>query len=99
MAFERCVGLMVHDEAGYRRYREAMVPLLHAAGGRFRYDFRVSEVLIAETSAPINRVFLIVFDSRAAHDAFFADPGYLAVREAHFTPSVSHATVLGAWDR
>ena len=98
MAFHRCVGLMVHDDDRYRRYREAMVPLLHQAGGRFRYDFRVADTLISETPAPINRVFMIVFDTRDAHDAFFADPAYLAVRETHFAPSVSHATILAAWE-
>jgi uncharacterized protein (DUF1330 family) len=97
MAFERWVGLLVHDEEGYRRYREAMTPLLHQAGGRFRYDFRVSQTLICESPDPINRVFLIAFESKAASDAFFADPRYQEIRKEHFASSVSHVSGLATW--
>ena len=35
----------VLDEERYAAYRAGMKPLLHAAGGRFVCDFRVSEVV------------------------------------------------------
>lgn len=94
MAYERLVGLHVTDEAGYARYREQMTPLLHALGGRFRYDFRIAEELKSEASHPINRVFVISFPDRATHDAFFAHPDYLAARRAHFEAAVQGVTML-----
>jgi uncharacterized protein (DUF1330 family) len=97
MVFERCMGLMVRDEEGYQRYRDAMTPLLQKAGGRFRYDFRVSEALITESSDPINRVFIISFANKDSHDAFFSDPAYQKIRKEHLNDSVSHAARLAAW--
>lgn len=96
---EALVGLHVTDEAGYRRYREGMLPLLEACGGRFRYDFQVSEVLRSETREPINRVFVIAFPSAEVMERFFADPRYLAVRERHFTPAVGAVTRIATYDR
>jgi uncharacterized protein (DUF1330 family) len=74
MAYDQLVALNVTDEAGYRQYREQMTPLLHEHGGDFRADFRIAEVLKAEASHPISRVFVISFPSREAHGRFFADP-------------------------
>ena len=94
----RLYGAQVDDEATYQRYREAMMPLLHEHGGGFRYDFAVSRVLISETSPPINRVFMIGFPSRAAADALFRDPRYLAVRRALFDPAVAAITQLAGYE-
>lgn len=91
-------GAQVDDEATYSRYRAAMTPILHAHGGGFRYDFVVSRVLISETAPPINRVFMIGFASKAAADALFADPEYVAVRRALFEPSVAAITQLAAYE-
>lgn len=96
---EVLVGLHVTDEAGYQRYREGMTPLLAARGGRFRYDFRVAEVLHGETQAPINRVFVLAFPERAAKTAFFADPAYRAVRARHFAGAVDAVTEIAVYDR
>jgi len=96
---ETLVGLYVDDEAGYQRYRAAMTPLLEACGGRFRYDFRVSEVLRSETREPINRVFVIAFPSAEVMQRFFADPKYLAIRKQHFEPAVKAVTLLSAYER
>jgi uncharacterized protein (DUF1330 family) len=95
--YVRAVGLQVAGEAGYRRYREAIAPLLRQHGGGFRYDFVVSRVLISETEQPINRVFLISFGDRANADAFFADPAYIAIRRELFEPAVTAFTQLAAW--
>ena len=91
------VGLQVTDPEGYRRYREGMIPILTRYGGRFGYDFVVSEVLRSEAEAPINRVFTLVFPDREANSAFFADPAYLEVRATHFEPSVSHTTIIAMY--
>lgn len=99
MAIEMLVGLNVTDEGEYQAYRDRMTPLLHACGGGFRYDFRVSEVLRSETDEPINRVFAIHFPDTATMDAFFADPDYVAAREAHFEPSVSAQTIIASYPR
>lgn len=96
---EVLVGLQVSDEAGYRRYREGMTPLLKACGGSFRYDFRVSEVLRSETPEPINRLFVIAFPSREVKEQFFSNPEYLAIRARHFDSSVEAVTRMAAFDR
>ncbi len=88
------VGLVVADPEGYRRYREAMTPILERFGGRFGYDFVVSEVLRSEVDQPINRVFTLVFPNRAASVGFFGDPHYQEVRALHFVPAVRHATII-----
>jgi uncharacterized protein (DUF1330 family) len=91
------VALEVVAPEGYRRYRASMTPILARFGGRFGYDFVVSEVLRSEVEAPINRVFTLVFPSREAKTAFFADPEYQQVREQHFIASVSHTTVIAEY--
>ena len=96
---ETLVGLHVTDEASYRRYRAGMTPLLEACGGRFRYDFRVSEVLRSETTNSINRVFVIAFPSAEIMQRFFADPKYLAIRKQHFEPAVKAVTRIASYER
>lgn len=91
-------GLEVKDEVLYRRYRAGMTPILQRYGGGFGYDFMVSEVLRSETSAPINRVFTIVFTEKKAGTDFFADPAYLAVRAELFEPAVGRVTKIGEYD-
>jgi uncharacterized protein (DUF1330 family) len=99
MSYERLVGLDIADEGAYSSYREGMLPILQRYGGSFRYDFRIEETLRSETTAAINRVFLLAFPSLEAKAAFFADPDYLAVRERHFKPSVRAATVIAEFER
>lgn len=99
MVHEILVALMVTDGAKYEVYRAAMAPILTEYGGGFRYDFDVATVRKSASDHPINRVFTIYFRDGAAKDAFFADPRYREVRAKFFEPSVSGATVVGAWDR
>lgn len=95
--YTNLVGLRVVDDEGYGRYRAAMTPILERFGGRFGYDFVVSEVLRSETEAPIDRVFTIVFPDRETCQAFFADPEYQQVRATYFEPAVSHTTILAEY--
>ncbi|MEN8374158.1 MAG: DUF1330 domain-containing protein [Gemmatimonadota bacterium] len=97
MAHEILVALDVTDEEEYRTYRLRMTPILESYGGRFAYDFRVSEVLKSDSEEPINRVFTIRFPDPDARRRFFADPEYLKVREEHFVPSAGGARVIGEW--
>lgn len=92
---EILVGLQVTDEALYAEYRAHMLPLLTARGGSFGLDVRVAEVLKSPGTQPFNRVFTIHFPSAAAHDAFFADPEYQAVRKRFFDPSVAPGSRWG----
>ncbi len=94
MPFERIMGLNVTDDEEYQRYREGMLPLLHATGGSFGFDFKVSEVLKSKTDDKINRVFTIEFPSQKIMDDFFSNPEYLAIKERHFTPSVTSKTII-----
>lgn len=95
MAYEPLVGVNVIDEVGYARYRAAMLPLLHAVGGSFRFDCTVERVLKSDAAHPINRVFVLSFPDRATSDSFFSDERYLEVRNRHFESSVQGVTVFG----
>ena len=95
---EMLVGLHVTDDATYARYREAMTPLLEAAGGSFRYDFTVAEMLKGDASPPINRVFVLSFPSSEAKEAFFADPEYLAAKQRFFEASVDLVELIATYD-
>ena len=99
MTHELLVGLDVADPAGYQQYRDAMRPLLHAAGGGFRYDFEIARTLRSEATHAINRLFLIHFPDRAAKDAFFANPDYRTIRARFYEPAVRARTVLAELDR
>src|SRR5262245_35053628 len=99
MTYEMLVALHLTDEAGYRQYRAAMTPLLRAAGGGFRYDFAIGEVLQSASDHPIQRVFAIHFPDRPAKDAFFADPRYRAIRAQHYDRSVGGRTVIAEYER
>jgi uncharacterized protein (DUF1330 family) len=99
MTHENLIGVEVTDSDGYRAYRDAMMPILARYGGGFRYDFEVARILSPEGGPAINRVFVIYFRDRAAKEAFFADPEYLAVRRRHFEPSVAHVVRIAEYDR
>lgn len=99
MTYERLVGLHVTDEEAYAAYREHMTPLLHAAGGSFRYDFRIAETLQSEADHLINRLFLISFPTRAIHDQFFLDPRYLEARRTYFERAVRGVTILAVHEQ
>lgn len=92
------VGIQVTDDDTYSAYRANMSPLLAARGGSFGVDVRVAEVLKSPGTEPFNRLFTIRFPSLEAHDAFFADPEYLAVRRRFFEPSVAHAARFGRYE-
>ena len=91
------VALDVSDLSAYERYREDIAPLLRGAGGRFRYDFRVTEVLRAEAAPRINRLFVLDFPDGARRDAFFADRRYQAIKRRLFTRAVSNVIVLAEY--
>lgn len=98
MTYTRVMGIWVSDQDEYTLYRQGMMPILQSYGGAFGYDFHVSEVLISKEKEPINRVFTIEFPSEQAMDAFFRDPVYLAVKEAHFDSSVSSRTTIALFE-
>jgi len=98
MSFEVLVGMQVTDELRYQEYRNRMTPLLEAAGGGFRYDFRVSETLQGDLRT-INRLFAIYFPDAAARDAFFARPDYLAIRQQWWMGAVGDRVVIAEYTR
>ena len=99
MAYEMMVGLQVKDDKAYSDYREAMRPLLEEAGGGFRYDFKVSEVLKSEEERPINRVFAIYFADKSKCDWFFSNPDYLTVKKKFFESSGEATTIISQYER
>lgn len=99
MPYEMMVALEIVDPDGYQRYREAMRPLLEAAGGGFRYDFEIARTLRSAAAHPITRVFAIYFRDRAARDALFADPQYQEIKARHFASAVRATTILAEYSR
>lgn len=74
------------DDSLYTDYRKAE--------GGFRYDFIVSEVLVNEDERPINRVFVIFFESKDKSNNFFSDHEYLKVENNYFESSVESTTII-----
>jgi uncharacterized protein (DUF1330 family) len=99
MAIERLVGLFVTDDELYSKYREGMRPILQTYGGKFGYDFKVSEVLKSEVKEPINRIFTLTFETEESMNGFFSDENYLMVRNQYFDPSVSATTIIAKYER
>lgn len=96
--YEILIGMRVDDEDGYERYRAGMTPILESMGGAFRYDMRVSELLKGEATDPYNRLFLMSFPDQATSERFFSDPGYQAVKRAHFVDSVRSYTEIARFE-
>jgi uncharacterized protein (DUF1330 family) len=99
MTHEMLVALDVADPDLYQAYRAEMTPRLEAAGGGFRYDFEIARTLRSDVAHPITRVFAIHFPSRAAAEAFFADPAYAAIKARTFAHAVRATTIIAAYDR
>ncbi|MGJ8647117.1 MAG: DUF1330 domain-containing protein [Marinomonas colpomeniae] len=97
--FERIMALEVSNDEEYQKYRESMTPILHSFGGRFGYDFKVSDVLQSKTKEPINRVFTIDFPSKEIMDQFFSNPDYLNVKEEYFNRSVASVTIISMHEK
>lgn len=97
--FDVLVGLYVTDDAMYHRYREAMMPILRAHGGSFRYDFRIGEVLKSETDNRINRLFVISFPDAKTKESFFSNTEYKVARAEFFDPSVESVTPIAEYVR
>lgn len=99
MATEMLVGLNVIDDEAYQMYRAEMMPILKRYGGGFGYDFKVSDVLKSETTAPINRVFTIYFANEDSMKAFFSDDAYLQSKQTYFETSVTDTTIIATYER
>jgi len=98
MAYETLNGVALTDAGLYAQYRAAMMPLLEAAGGAFRFDCEVSRVLKGDLPDGINRVFVIRFPDRGAKEAFFADEEYRAVRARLFERAVKAFEVIAEYE-
>ena len=99
MAVEMLIGLNVIDDEEYQLYRDEMSPIFLSYGGRFGYDFKISEVLKSKTEAPINRVFTIYFSNEDSMNSFFSNDEYLKIKERHFDKSVTDRTVIATYGR
>ena len=99
MSYEMLVGLSVLDDQMYQEYRDAMKPMLADYGGGFSYDFKVSEVLLSETSSKINRVFTINFPNNEKMEGFFSNPEYIKVKETYFEGSVGSTIIISNYEK
>lgn len=99
MPFERIMGIEVINEEEYQKYRENMMPILHAFGGSFGFDFKIAKVLKSKSDNVINRVFTIDFPSKEIMDKFFNDPNYLAVKDEYFKHSVKAVTTISMHEK
>ncbi|MEM9460274.1 MAG: DUF1330 domain-containing protein [Myxococcota bacterium] len=92
------MGLEVRDPVRYSLYCARMRPILTAYGGRFVYDFVVSEVIESPTEAEINRVCSLSFPSPADKEAFFADRAHQRLLAELYEPAVVSTTLIGAYE-
>ena len=99
MSYEILVGLNVLNAQMYQGYRDAMKPILSSYGGKFCYDFNVSEVLQSETSSEINRVFTINFPDKEKMGGFFSNPEYIKVKETYFEGSVGSTIIISSYEK
>jgi len=99
MSYEILVGLNVVNDQMYQQYRDAMKPILSTFGGRFGYDFTVSEVLISEGNSEINRVFTINFPSKRKMEDFFSNSEYIKVKNAYFEDSVGSRVIISSYEK
>lgn len=99
MPYECVVGLNVTDDKSYADYRKGMIPILGEYGGGFRYDFKVSEVLLNEEGRTINRVFVIYFHDENSMNEFFNNTNYKKVKKEFFENAVDASTVISAYQR
>jgi len=99
MTYEILVGLNVIDDLKYQNYRSAMKPILSEYGGDFGYDFKVSEVLLSETTNEINRVFTIHFPEHSKMEDFFSNSEYLKVKKKYFESSVKSTTIISSYTK
>ncbi len=90
--------MQITDAEGYAAYREHMTPILAEYGGRFDFDFTVSEVLKKCCDVEINRVFVIVFPSKQRSLEFFSDPRYKNIRKTYFENSVGSVTQIAEFE-
>ena len=98
MSCEILVGLNVTDAQQYRKYREAMTPLLKKHQGGFRYDFWVNETLKSEASNIINRVFVIYFQDKNCKELFFNNTDYLRIKKKYYQGAVAATSILSEYN-
>ena len=98
MAFERVVALSVVDQDVYAQYRNEIRSLLDEVGADFRFDFAVSQVLRGDGAEHANRAFVLRFPDRAAHDYFFGDTRYGAIKRRLVDPSVASVVVIAEYE-
>lgn len=94
---EILVGLHIRDESQYTSYRAGMTPILKDFGGYFRFDYRVSDMLIGEAEDPHNRVFVLSFPDESSMKSFFENEQYKVVRAEHFDPAVQSVGILATY--
>ncbi|HKO50121.1 MAG TPA: DUF1330 domain-containing protein [Polyangiaceae bacterium] len=93
------IALTVVDDRAYARYRQEIAPILASHGATFRYDFRVSEVLVGEGEQHVNRAFVLSFPDPTSKQGFWTDPRLLAPRVELFEPSVRTFTIIAEYER
>lgn len=67
----------VHDPETYARYREGVLPIVEAHGGRFLV--RGGTQFVLEGDWPGGRTVVIAFPDRPAAEAFYRSAAYQAV--------------------
>lgn len=99
MRYEMLVGLKVLDDTMYEEYRKNMKPILAAYDGGFSNDFKISEVLLAEQTNDINRVFTIYFPDQKTKEVFFSNEEYLKVKEQYFKRAIENVTTMASYEK
>ena len=88
MAHYSVVSVTPTSDAWVPPYLEAVGPLVQRHGGRYLARTANHEQIEGSNAAPGLQV-IIEWPSKAAADAFYADPGYAPHRDARLNASVS----------
>ena len=82
----------VQDEAGFAAYREQVMPVLAAHGGR--YLVRGGPVEVREGPAPPGRLVVVEFPDMAAARAFYDSADYAPVLRLRLDSTVSEVVLV-----
>lgn len=82
----------VADEATFARYREQVLAIITAHGGRFLV--RGGALTIVEGEWPHPRLVIIEFPSRAAAEGFYAAPEYQKVLPLRLKSTKSNFVIV-----
>lgn len=98
MRFFRLVGAEISDQQGYQEYRDRMVVLLQAIGGKFEYDFHTVSSQMSGNGQNYNRIFVLSFPSEEVMKSYFSNEEYVSIKRKYFDNAVADIASIASWN-